>query len=122
MANQLINQSTVERSAVDVKGGSIMPEEKPVKRCYLYNESGGQLFVGDDIDRALEEGWQDTPLPPEEFAQTPEGDDISASRIVEPKKVLNAANAETKAANAKANAAKKKRAAAKKKAAASESK
>jgi len=127
MANKLINQSTVERSAVETKEELIMPEDKPVPRCYLYNESGGQLFVGDDIEKALKEGWQDTPLPPEEFAQSPSGDDESASRIVELEEALDAANAEITAANTKANdeksradAAEKKLAAAAKKAAASD--
>lgn len=48
-----------------------MGTEAPI-RCMLYSKDcpQGQVFVGNDaVQEALENGWQDTPLPADEVAQ-----------------------------------------------------
>lgn len=59
---------------------------KKGKRCFLYNAANrsGQLFTGDEaIEAALENGWQDTPLPVDESAQADSEADGSAGVISE---------------------------------------
>lgn len=76
-------------------------EPRPEKRCMLFNENGSKIFTGDDaIAEAIENGYQDTPLPATQTAQEPGGSD---SEMQEKLDKMNQALAEQSKQLAEAN-------------------
>lgn len=62
----------------------------------LYNETGSNIFVGEEaIKAALEAGWKDVPVA---VAQPPKGDDNSAAKVQELNKALVSMDADLRAA------------------------
>ena len=53
----------------------LQADPRPTPRCMLYNEHGGEIFTGEDaIQDALDDGWEDAPLPASKLAQSPTDD------------------------------------------------
>ncbi len=97
------------RKKPELKAGET--NERPVPRCMLYSESGSQIFVGEEaIDAALDDGWEDAPVPQTaQAAGAAAFDEAAAARLGELDEQLKVAieaadDATTRADNAVADA------------------
>lgn len=112
--------------------------ERRIPRAMLYCETGSQIFVGEDaIDAALDDGWEDAPVPQTaQAAGAAAFDEAAANRMSELDELLKKATeaaddattradeilADAREQSRRADSAEKKLAAAEKKLAANASK
>lgn len=79
----------------------------PEKRYMLYSEgcTEGMIFVGEEaMEKALKDGWQDTPLPTEQVAQESNDSEVD-SLIDDLKDEIDALEEALEAATGRANSA-----------------